>query len=87
MEWDQQLASLKQQATSSAGAQKQNIDKLSADLSAQTAALKAKIDELKNKSPDEIKAQAEELLRATSGKIGEGLKNLAAFFDSKAQKP
>jgi len=44
MEWDQQLASLKQQATSSAGAQKQNIDKLSADLSAQTAALKAKID-------------------------------------------
>ncbi|MBL8020381.1 MAG: hypothetical protein JNM27_11995 [Leptospirales bacterium] len=85
-EWDGELASLKAKASSSAGEQKQNFDRLSADLATQTAQIKAKIEELKNKSPDEIKAQADDLLRSASGKISDGLKNLAAFFESKAKK-
>ena len=85
-EWDQELAKLRQQATSSAGEQKANFDKIAQELTAQTAQIKAKIDEMKNKNPDEIKAQAEDLLRTASGKVSEGLKNLAGFFESKAKK-
>lgn len=87
VEWDKELDTLKAKAASTAGDQKVQFERMSADIQTQTAQVRAKIDELKNKSPDEIKAQAEDLLRIASGKISEGLQGLAQFFDSKARKP
>ncbi len=86
-EWDQELSKLRAQASSSAGEQKQNFDRLAQDLASQTAQIKAKIEELKNKNPDEIKSQAEDLMRMASGKVSEGLHNLASFFENKSKKP
>lgn len=87
VEWDRELDTLKAKAASTAGDQKAQFERLSADVQAQTAQVRAKIEELKNKSPDEIKAQAEDVLRLASGKISEGLQGLAHFFDAKARKP
>lgn len=87
VEWDQELNGLKGKASSAAGEQKAQFDRLYQDIQLQANQIKTKLDELKGKNPDEIKAQAEDLLRTASGKIGEGLKSLGSFFESKARKP
>ncbi len=84
-EWDSELEQLKGKASQVAGDRKAQFEQIAQDVKTQAGQLKGKVDEYRGKSPDELKAEAEELMRGASGKIAEGLRSLSEFFENKAQ--
>ncbi len=82
---DVELNALRGRAGEVAAAKKEQFQKLSEEVRAQADQLKSKLAEYRGKSPDELKAEGEQLLRNASGKVADGLKTLSAFFESKAQ--
>ena len=84
-EWDGELNQLRGRAGEVAAAKKEQFQKLSDEVRQQADQLKGKLAEYRGKSPDELKAEGEQLLRTASGKVADGLKSLSAFFEGKAQ--
>lgn len=87
VDWDKELDSLKNRASDLTDEKKSHLNKMADDLKAQAGNLKAKVDEYTHKSPDEFKKEGEEFLRSTSGKIADGLKHLATFFENRSAAP
>lgn len=84
VDWDRELDAMKNRASDLTDEKKSQLNKMADDLKAQAGNLKTRVDEYARKSPDEFKKEGEELLRSTSGKIADGLKHLATFFESRA---
>ena len=85
--WDQDLTKLMGRASEVAAEKKVQFDQVAGEVKVQATQLKGKVDEYRGKSADELKAEAEEVMRQTSGKIAEGLTKLAQFFEEKSQGP
>jgi len=83
-DWDKDLAKFMGRASEVAGDKKDQFDKVANDVKQQAAQLKGKVDEYRGKSKEEIKSDAEDFMRQTSGKIAEGLRMLSDFFEAKA---
>ena len=84
IDWDKELDSLKNRTSEMTEEQKEHFNKLTDDVKQQAQQLKEKMEEYRKKSPDELKKEGEQFMRTTSGKIADGLKTLATFFESKS---
>ncbi|MCB1323998.1 MAG: hypothetical protein KDK35_02165 [Leptospiraceae bacterium] len=87
-EWDGELDQLRKKAESATAENKQKFEQMAEEVRQQTAAVRAKVEEYRHKSADEIKAEVQteldELLKKTSGRISEGLTKLSRFFEERS---